>query len=564
MRIRSALPPHPDLELERCQACGSAFFADFEVPAYEDAWGGEAALAFYQEQGAGVDVMLASLYAVSHDKTKRFLEIGCGFGFSVDFAARILSWDARGIDPGPAARLGRDLLGANIDDAYLSAEVAPGTKVSDLMLCSEVIEHIEDPDPFLNTLAANLAQDGTILFTTPNADAIVPETSPATLAPLLSPGYHVIIYSPKGLRIALKRNGFDAIEVADWGHSLRAAAARGSVRADFSAPLDRTAYRRYLDLVAARAKQASPLSLGMYGRLLKERVNAGEYEAAAATLEPIRTALRERWGLDLDAPETMPLDGSMPGSLEDLHRIHPFNLATLLYMTGMLFLVRDERQKAFAAFTAAAKAADRVRTVLRAIGSDDGETEELGWRSRAAMVRLAAKRDPDGAAPALERFASEARPPLNERPPLRIVDDLRRDVFVLMVNDGRHMAADRLAAAVEKAGLPENSAGVSTGFALGLLELNHRNSPKRAMQHFEQARARQERLASAPYSSRSFVWALRFHEGLAALKAREREHGREALDPLLQATAAYGEADAAYAERARTLARDHGLIRRGH
>ncbi|MEN3794256.1 class I SAM-dependent methyltransferase [Fulvimarina sp. MAC3] len=560
LKIRSALPPQEELTLERCAACGSAFFPGFEEPAYETVWGGDAALSFYQEQGAGIDVMLASLYAVPHENIERFLEIGCGFGFSVDFAARVLGWKAHGIDPGPAARLGRDLLGASIDGAYLSLENAEERESVDLMLCSEVIEHIADPDPFLAVLAAHLTETGTVLLTTPNGDAVRPDTSPATLAPLLSAGYHVILFSPKGLEAALRRAGFEGVVVADWGHSLRAAASRKHCDADFTRPLDRTAYRDYLERVASSAEKASALSLGMYGRLLKEFVNAGDFDACESVLEPLRAALSSRWGLDLDAPGTMPLDGPLPGSLDDLYRVHPFNLATLLYMTGMLALARERNDAAAACFAAAAKASDRVRSVLRNIGSDDGETEELGWRARARTVALGARKNPDRAVSAIDRLAEETNQ-LGERMPARILADLRRDVFVTLVGDSHHMAADRLAAGIEKTDLTEDAIGVSTGFALGILELNHRNSPKRAMQHFGAARERLDRLAKGAHEAGSFVWVVRYNESLAALKGRERAHGKKVMEPLLTPDEAYGTPDPKVAERVRKLARDYGLSR---
>lgn len=567
LRVKSALPPHADLELERCDDCGSAFFPGFVEPAYEDVWGGNAALSFYQEQGAGIDVMLASLYAVPHDGIASFLEIGCGFGFSVDFAARSLGWSARGIDPGPAARLGKELLGANIEAEYLSLDDGKPSESNDLMLCSEVIEHIVDPDPFLAVLAANLAKTGTVLLTTPNGMAVEPGASPATLAPLLSPGYHAILFSPEGLRRALMRAGFDAVEVADWGHTLRAAGARGTCDADFARPLDCAAYRAYLEELATRAEPGSPLAVGALGRLLKEFVNAGEYDACEPVLAKLRAALTSGWGLDLDAPGRMPLDGPLPGTLDDLHRVHPFNLTTVLYMTGTLAIVAKRYDEAQSRFAAAAKAADRIRSVLRAIGSDDGETEELGWRSRAGVISVAARREPERAPAAVDRFASEPSGPLGERAPARIVADLRRDVaiarrdaFVTFIGEGKYVQADRLAPAFDEAGAPSGPVGASATFAYGLLELNHRKSPKRALQRFSQARELLE-AAETNHGPESFVWAIRFHEGLAALKSGDRNLGRDVLGPLIEPDPDYGTPGQDFADRARKLARDHGLIR---
>ena len=58
------------------------------------------------EQGAGIRAMLEPLLLADARPIRSYLEIGCSFGFGLDYARRILGWQVRGFDPGFIAAAG--------------------------------------------------------------------------------------------------------------------------------------------------------------------------------------------------------------------------------------------------------------------------------------------------------------------------------------------------------------------------------------------------------------------------------------------------------------------------
>ena len=128
----------------RCPACDARFCDPLVSVDYADA--DERGAKFYLESGAGIDVMLEALALADGRPVARYLEIGCSFGFILDYARRILGWEVRGFDPGALARLGRDALKLPIENAFFQAGQG-FDDWADLVFCSEVIEHIPDPAP---------------------------------------------------------------------------------------------------------------------------------------------------------------------------------------------------------------------------------------------------------------------------------------------------------------------------------------------------------------------------------------------------------------------------------
>jgi len=119
--------PRKRYALYRCDACGSLHYPDAQPIAYESRRDADLSRKFYLEIGAGLDAMLAPLAWVSHGDATAYLEVGGGYGFSVDFAARALGWRARGMDPSSIAAVGAADLGYDLTRGYLSAsELAPG------------------------------------------------------------------------------------------------------------------------------------------------------------------------------------------------------------------------------------------------------------------------------------------------------------------------------------------------------------------------------------------------------------------------------------------------------
>ena len=262
------------LTLVDCRECGAAFYEGAGLVA-ADTPDHSAALKFYVEQGAGVDVMIEPLFQVDSRRVRRSLEVGCGFGYALDFVRWAFGWDARGVDPSPLAAAGRAALGLDIAPESLGRAAGADRGARDLVFCSEVIEHVPDPHSFVQVLGSHLAEDGVLVLTTPNAGAIRREAPDAMLLSVLSPGHHRVLFRPATLRRLL-----EVTASATWRSASRRAAcprwhrATGWARRE-PAVIDRALYRRYL---AARHEAHSldtPVGLGFAYRLFKECVNAG-------------------------------------------------------------------------------------------------------------------------------------------------------------------------------------------------------------------------------------------------------------------------------------------------
>ncbi len=103
-------------------------------------------------------------FATACGDAGRVLDLGCGAGYGAAALAaagsRVLGVDR--IPPDPSSRGRADFLLADLNALPLSE------RAFDLVVSFQVIEHLEDPRPYLDALAAALRPDGLVLVTTPN------------------------------------------------------------------------------------------------------------------------------------------------------------------------------------------------------------------------------------------------------------------------------------------------------------------------------------------------------------------------------------------------------------
>src|SRR5262249_10028262 len=324
-----------------CPVCGAGAFDD--LPPAPDYLPSAGAFQFYVEQGAGIDIMLGPLCRFPRERVKRYLEIGCGVGFALDFVHRVFGWRARGVDPSPLARAGRELLGVDI----VAEPLTRGSELGgpfDLVFCSEVVEHVADPHEFVDALSGHVAFDGALALTTPNM-ALIRRSAAARCAGVgsavysaLSPGHHRVLFGAAGLERLLKAHGFAEVRVWEQPTTLHAVAARRPYPVRSQATLDRKLYRQYLADRAAITPVETPLGLGFAYRLLKEWVNAGHYGQARSVYERLRRGCREAYALDLTDPARVADVACRPHDLDTFARTCPFNLTGLLFFSGIVQL----------------------------------------------------------------------------------------------------------------------------------------------------------------------------------------------------------------------------------
>lgn len=105
---------------------------------------------------------------------KRALDVGCGAGLLCEPLAR-LGAQVTGIDAAPeniaAARAHAEKQGLSIDYRASGIEALDESGF-DLVTSMEVIEHVTDPQAFIDGLARALAPDGLMILSTPNRTAL--------------------------------------------------------------------------------------------------------------------------------------------------------------------------------------------------------------------------------------------------------------------------------------------------------------------------------------------------------------------------------------------------------
>lgn len=387
-----------------CRTCGSASAVDLDPPPYETEQKiSKAALKYYVEQNAAIDVMANLIACVRRTGPTRILDVGCGFGFLLDYARGALGWDPQGIDPSTFAWTGRDMLNLPIAFEYLSDENARRF-VSDVIVCSEIIEHLSDPDPFLGTLKRTLNPGGSLVMTTPSSRCATAEAGADRNMLAYGGGQHLIVYSAKGLEASLRRAGFVDVQVREaiGGVHLVAACSMTPGSVDLSARMDPAAFRAWL---ARRAETASDpsLEIGLRGRLLKMAVAAGAWEEAFAAAQGVIASFG-RASLDLSRPESLAPPAAK--AFEVFAEMAPCNAASVLFNLGRLAEQDNDSSAAESFFRAAIDFGTALNDALRSVLALDLEIADQVIVAAARAAGLRAARDPAGSAAELASIGS--------------------------------------------------------------------------------------------------------------------------------------------------------------
>jgi hypothetical protein len=290
-------------------------------------------ISYYADTGAGIAEMIepVSQYLTINPDARmntglRFLEIGCGVGYTIDFCRRILGWEAVGLEPGQWGRYAESLLGVNVEQEYLGNGSSYDNEVFDIVYASEVVEHVIDPLVFLETLKKVAGKSLDIILSTPNSDYITQSANAADVYSLLFPGEHKIIFSAKGIRAILERAGFTniSIKARQGGKNLLVYASfqnrlygvvdqvKEGNETDNEIMDGSALVEEYYKLVLSSEKGSFPLPLikrGLFYRLFKAYVNTNRLDKAKEllynaftyddTLSPVET-IRSKQGNNFD------------------------------------------------------------------------------------------------------------------------------------------------------------------------------------------------------------------------------------------------------------------------
>jgi len=286
--------------LFHCNTCDSFYFDGIDpVIGYE---GGisDAFWLDYVQAGAGITTMLAPLTAMDPLPSGDLIDVGCGFGFIVDY------WSANhgkavGLESSYYGEVGRQKLGIDIRPQHLDAfrKTEPGRTFA-IVYSSEVIEHTPDPEAFMDDLVMMLENNSILVLTTPSATAISPAIGRAKLLAALSPGFHYAILSEKIMRQMLERRGLHfQIETADG--QMIVWASRAPLPAIKYGATDWLSYFAFLERLSLNGDPH--LALGALVRLFKDALNTSHPDIAADAWDRLLPRAKEVYGIDLLHPE---------------------------------------------------------------------------------------------------------------------------------------------------------------------------------------------------------------------------------------------------------------------
>ena len=261
----------------------------------------------YVESSAGVGTIIGFIADVERPHA-RYLDVGCNYGFSLDFARWRYGWEVTGVEPSLAGVRGAEELGLDIRNEYLGAGSEIGGPF-DVMLCSEVLEHVPDPRAFLRELYLRLDDDGVLILTTPDADASRNGSSDATVLSTFSAGFHHFITTAASLEKMMRDVGFGAVRVTSiGGASLRAAARRTPGPLPDPNRNDEEVTRlidRYLSERSETLEPASPAAVGLVTRAFRDAVARGDWAQAERRRPRVRAVMLARHGIDIEDPRAV-------------------------------------------------------------------------------------------------------------------------------------------------------------------------------------------------------------------------------------------------------------------
>jgi SAM-dependent methyltransferase len=356
------------------------------------------------ELGVGIEGAVEPLGWLGDElgQIRSYVEVGCGFGWVLDFAMRSWGWRCVGIDPGSPAKAGAAALGLDVRPSYI--DDAADVTAADLVYACEVIEHVGDQVAFASAIRSRLDERGIFLLRTPAAEAVNPEATAATLHEALSVPHHRVLLSEPGLRSVLRRAGFTHVDVLRDGATWHAAAAMRPL----AWPVRRSLEDAVVQWAVARVDEltdSTPLRTGLLYVLSKRYVYAGDYRTGEMWVTRLWENLRRRHGVTRDA---------CTGEWRTASAVPPPPVIVgALFLAAMLELnAHGRRRVAAELFLASGRAA---RAQLATDQGPAGEVLGLLWPAELHGAVMLSETDLDAATEVIRRAVDDDPSPAVRR-----------------------------------------------------------------------------------------------------------------------------------------------------
>ncbi|CAB4558001.1 unannotated protein [freshwater metagenome] len=256
-------------------------------------------VASYLEVGVGIDSIAGMVCSMPQEAVKNFVDVGCGFGFSLAFASDVFGWNATGFEPSLLGVAGASALGVDIRNEFFE----PGSELTgtpDFILSSEVVEHVPNPLAFLETLRSQMSESCVLMLSTPNRAVVSPNHSDSIVEAALSPGFHAFVASAEGMRALLRRAGFVHFSVVEEGETLIMSAAHSPAALERfrRREVSRAELNEWYGAITEKTEPGSSVRIAAGRRLFDSLVASGDLVEAQHRAEQIRGDLKLKYGTD--------------------------------------------------------------------------------------------------------------------------------------------------------------------------------------------------------------------------------------------------------------------------
>jgi len=301
VKTHSSNPKYKNHDIIKCDKCKSLYYAGEDpVLGYENEVMNQNYWQHYSQIGAGLTAMLEPLFYLGERARGSLLDVGCGFGYVVDFYNKIGYGDAIGLETAGYGKVGARLLGAPIINSYYAdCKEIKGKKFEIIFSC-EVLEHVPNPKAFIEEISVGLKDSGILVLTTPSSNVINSNANESEVIGSLSPDYHYFLSSPKALENLLRDCGYRDIRVDDSGSRLYAWASKTKLPLlEKKMPLQD--YFRYLEMLSENPD--TNVRSGALQRLFKDSWNTGNEEIAVSAYKKLEDCASRNYNLSFKYPD---------------------------------------------------------------------------------------------------------------------------------------------------------------------------------------------------------------------------------------------------------------------